>query len=341
MSIKKSKIGVGEIADFLGVSKSTVSRALNNSSKISVATKEKVKKAAIKLGYKWNVPDLMVSDEFKVIVALVPEIESSYYRNIIQGIASYIKPKAYHLLLSPLNNAAEEVEMKVQMTHKVDVSGVVLAIFDERIAIADIMAGAAANLPMVILHQGKEDVNIDKVIPDIFQGVIKATDYLIKNKCEYIALLLHSPEDVICAEMLNGFKSAYTESNTDFEKSIVLYGNNDKTQWKRNLNELFSGGDFPDAIITRTEFMAHQLMAFLKDKDIQTPENVMIISLNANSDSPLYSPGIASIQADGNQIGADAARLLINRIENPELNYETVIEPVNFILKGSAIRMRK
>ena len=341
MSIKKSKVGVGEIADFLNISKSTVSRALNNSPKISVATKEKVKKAAIKLGYKWNVPDLMVSGELKVIVALVPEIESSYYRNIIRGIESYINPKGYHLLLSTLNNSAEEVEIKIQMTHKADVSGVVLVVFDKRIAVADIVAGAAVNLPVVILHQGEEDINIDKVIPDIFQGVIKATDYLIKNSCRRIALLLHSPEDIISAEMLNGFKSAYAESKINFDKSIVLYGNDDITQSKRNINELFSGGDFPDAIITRTESLALQLMAFLKDRGVQIPEDVMVVSLDADISTPLCGPGIASVQIDGNQIGVDAARLLINRIENPDTNYETVIEPVNFILKGSAMRMKK
>jgi len=314
---------------------------LNNSPKISVATKEKVKKAAIKLGYKWNVPDLMVSDEFKVIVALVPEIETSYYRNIIRGIESYINPKGYHLLLSTLNNSVEEVELKIQMTHKVDVSGVVLVVFDKRIPVADIVAGAAVNLSMVILHQGEDEINIDKVIPDIFHGVIKATDYLIKNNCQSIALLLHSPDDVICAEMLNGFKSAYSESKTNFDESIVLYGNDDITQLKRNLNELFSGTDFPDAIITRTKSLAYQLMAFLKDRGVQILEDVMVASFDANLDGPQCSPGIASIQVDGNQVGVDAARLLINRIENPDINYETVIEPVNFILKGSAIRMKK
>jgi len=339
-NIKKGKIGIGQIAEILNVSKSTVSRALNNHPKISRETKDKVKQAAIKLGYTPNIPDLMTPDQAKVIVLIVPEIENSYFREIVNGVHSFYAQQEYEVLVSIVNNSVDQVKSILKLSKKLSVSGIILFVFDKALPIEEIIGTNEKTPPFVFIHQGDNDVVAGKVIPDIFQGVIKATRHLVNNGRSRIALLLGTPGFTICHEMLNGYKAALQETDSLFSEELIKYGNAKPTGIKENLNELFSYADFPDAIITQSPIVAFQTIKFLKDRNLKVPEDVMIVCLGSELYSPLISPGIASIQLKGSEIGVDAARLLLEQIDNPEKPPETIIKPVNFIIKGSAIRVR-
>jgi LacI family transcriptional regulator len=337
---KKGKVGVSEIADILGVSKSTVSRALNNHPKISKATKDKVKQVAIKLGYTPNIPDLMAPDQVKVIIVIIPEIETGYYREIINGAESFLKENDFEVLISVVNNSIGQVKSMVHLSKSIDASGIVLFVFDKTMPIAELISSEEKTLPFVLIHQGDNDVLADKVIPDIYQGVIKATRHLINNGSSKIALLLGAPAHTICFDMLNGYKAALQETGTSFAEELVKYRNLTLAGTKENLIELFSGDEVPDAIIAMSPHVASQSVKFLKDRGLKVPEDVMIVSLGGDSYSPLNSQGIASIKLNGREIGIDASRLLLERIKSPEKTPETIIKPVNFIIKGSAIRVR-
>ena len=337
---KKSKVGVGQIAEILNVSKSTVSRALNNHPKISRATKERVKQAALKLGYTPNIPDLMAPDQVKVIVVIVPEIETGYYREIVKGVKYFFNEHGFEVLISVVNNSAGQLKSMVHLSKSIDAAGIVLFVFDKTLPIAELTGLEEKTLPFVLIHQGDNDVVAGKVIPDIYQGVIKATRHLINNGSSKIALLLGAPDHTICFDMLNGYKAALQEMETPFSEELVKYRNFTTAGTKENLIELFSGDEVPDAIISMSPIVASQSVKFLKDRSLKIPGDVMIVSLGGESYSPLNRQGIASIQLNGKEIGIDASRLLLESIESPEKPPETIIKPVNFIIKGSAIRVR-
>ena len=94
---KKTNITVQDIAESINISASTVSRALNNHPKISQPTKEKVWKAAKKLGYQPNIPAYMNLDDTKTICFIVPEIKNTFYLDVINSIQEYATNKKYNL----------------------------------------------------------------------------------------------------------------------------------------------------------------------------------------------------------------------------------------------------
>lgn len=338
---KKNKVGVGQIAEILNVSKSTVSRALNNHPKISRETKERVKQVAIKLGYTPNIPDFMIPDKSKAIAVIVPDINDSYCRNIINGVESFYTEKGYDVLISHAGNSIDKAQSVLELTKNLDISGVVLFVFDKGFPADDLMKLEKAAIPFVLLHQGDNDIAAGKVIPDVLQGTIKATQHLIAYGNKRIALLLHSPNDTICSEMLSGYKSALQESGIALSEDLIKFRNTVPSRINENLNELFSGIEFPDAVITRTPLAAFQTINYLKSKSLQVPDDVMVVSLGSETFSSFCSPGIASIQLNGQEIGIDASKLLFERIESLNTAPETIIRPVQFIIKGSAMRRRK
>lgn len=336
---KKSKVGVEQIAGILNISKSTVSRALNNNPRISQATKDRVKQVALELGYTPNIPDLMAPEKSKTIVVIVPEIETGYHREIIQGIQSFYQDKGFQILISDVNNSQNQLKSAVQLSENIPVSGIILLAFDKALAIGELMNPGKQALPFVLIHQGEENVVASKVIPDLFQGVAKATKHLIKSHHSKIALLLHSPGDIICSEMLNACKAAFNEQEIIFSDEMIKFKNETPSGIKENLSNLFSGNEIPNAIITRTPQITTQVLNFMAEKNLKVPEDVMIVSLGSESNPALNSIGIATIQIDGKEIGVDAASLLFEQINSPEKTPKTIIKPVNFIIKSSAIRV--
>lgn len=338
---RKGKVGVGEIADILNISKSTVSRALNNHPKISDKTKERVKQVAIKLGYTPNIPDFMKPVQAKIIMIIVPEIDNSYYRDIIKGIESFFNETGYEVLISNVKNSVGQAKSLLELSKKLNPSGVILVVFNKDFPTEDLNELDKNAIPFVLIHQSDDDIVARKVIPDVLQGTMKATQHLIAYKNKRIALLLHSRNDTICSEMLSGYKSALQESGIELSEDLIKFRNTVASRINENLHELFSKDEFPDAVITRTPRAAFQSINYLKSKNLQVPDDVMVVSLGSEIFSSFCSPGIASIELNGKEIGLDASKLLFERIESLNTSPKTIIRPVQFIIKGSAMRRRK
>ena len=340
-SKKKSKIGVSEIAEMLGISKSTVSRALNNHPKISNETKDKVKKAAIKLGYTPNIPDFMIPDKTKAISVIVPDINDSYIRDIISGVESFFNEKGYDVLISNTSDSPEKVDQALELTKNMDISGVILFVFDKNFTGDTLMSLKNVRIPFVLIHEGDKDITAGKVIPDILQGTIKATQHLITYDNKKIALLLHSDNNTVCSEMLSGYRYALQEAGITVSDKLVKYRNTSTTRINKSLNELFSEDEFPDAIITRSPLAAFQSINYLKSKNLEVPGDVMVVSLGTETFSSFCSPGLASIQLNGHETGIDASKLLFENIISLNAPPKTIVRPVHFIIKGSAMRRRR
>ena len=128
----KSKITLKDIARELGVSKSTVSKALNGSHEISVETTEKIRAFASYYNYKPNIQALKLRNQKTMVIGVViPEIAHHFFSKVISGIESIVNEKGYNVMICLSNESFEKEKLNINMLSDGSVDGLLVSMAKE------------------------------------------------------------------------------------------------------------------------------------------------------------------------------------------------------------------
>jgi LacI family transcriptional regulator len=171
-------------------------------------------------------------------------------------------------------------------------------------------------VPIVFFDRAPEDQEVDRVIIDDRKAAYNATTHLIETGCKRIAHLSTQQTLGIGFERLAGYKQALEDHGIPFREELVIVADSfelagDAT---RNLMHLSTP---PDAIFAVNDMTAVGAMKTLQRMSVQVPEKVAIIGFSAGFFSDITTPTLSSVDQHGYEMGVEAARLLLQRIEKP------------------------
>lgn len=336
---KKTNITVQDIAKSINISASTVSRALNNHPKISQPTKEKVWKAAKKLGYQPNIPAYMNPDDTKTICFIVPEINNTFYLDVIDSIQEYARHKKYNLYIAYSHNSLETEKSYSHSIINLNVEGVIVALFDKSTDISHLNDFLDQNIPAIIINKTDQTVNATQIIPDISYGTYKAVNHLLSMGCKNIYIYTGELSNPFYADMVDGYQSALAGSEIKFNKNHIVTGSLSKDEITYSLNKLFDQSDIPDAIISPNTTVSTQIISWLKSQAYEIPKDVLLVSFETDKYNSCNIPALSTVQISGSKTGKIAAEKLFKQIEKGNIIKETIIIPAKFIIKGSTMRL--
>ena len=338
---KKDKVGVQDIAKMLKISASTVSRALNDHPRISKETKERVKQAASRLGYNPGVPELMNPDKAEVIAVLVPSLERSLYREIIDGINRYLNETGYQLFVIDTQDSEEAAVSFFKTYKKFGISGIIQVVSDRTIAADAYSVIKADGLPFVTICEPDEETGLSSVLPDMFQGVDKIVNYLNSLGVNNITLLLedeNKPEDY---HLASTFEMVLETTASNSNGLSVYHFNKHDERFIKEVEALFSNTIKPQALLVKDVFAALEVLALTNRLNIHIPNDLLLIAIGTNYKIEGLTANLSLLKLPGHQMGFDAAELLFEQLKYPGLEKKSAVIPVSFILKNSAIRLKK
>ncbi|WP_029033486.1 LacI family DNA-binding transcriptional regulator [Salinimicrobium terrae] len=335
----KPKLTLKQIARELDVSVSTVSKALRDSPEISDDTRQKIQAFAKLYNYKPNNIALSLKNRRTRTIGLVlPEIVHDFFATVISGVEEVANKRGYNVLICLSNNSFDREVMNMEMLANGSIDGFILSVAKETQQKADyhhLEEVISQGMPVVMVDRVVNDIICDKVIIDDSDGARDAVQHLIDNGCRRIAII--TTVDYISVGKLRteGYLSALRNNDVKVEEELIL-----KIEDVDNSNEeiaQFLEGKDVDGVFAVNEQFATSAVKALLNKGLFVPEDVLVFSFSDGELSRRFIPSLSTVNQHGADMGAKAADLLLDRIENAatEEKFQTVIVKTSLIERES------
>lgn len=315
--MNRHRITIHDLAEKLGVSTSTVSRALRNLPEVNEETKKKVRELAKKLGYR---PNLLASGLrnqcSKIIGVIVPDLESAFFVKAIKGINDACKKQENDIFICQSNESMSQEKMLLQILtyHRVD--GILISLSRETNSYNHIKKCLDYQLPLVMFDRVKDDLNCQKVVIDDEHSAFQATEYLQEKGYEEI-IFLSGPSNLnICKNRSKGYLSARGNSITNIFSTDF---SSEKTS--EAVRAILNEGK-PDAILCINDKVAVDTISVLKKMGYKVPEQIAVMGFSNDSFGEIVEPSLTTVEQYPYKMGYRAAELLLDEINNKQVNYK-------------------
>lgn len=316
----KPKLTLKQIARELDVSISTVSKALRDSAEIGEETRKKIQAFAKFYNYRPNNIALSLKNrKTKTIGVIIPEIVHHFFTTVISGIEQVANEKGYHVIICMSNNSFDKEVINLELLANGSTDGFIISVAKETQQKRDyhhLMEVIKQGMPVVMFDRVIDEIPCDKVIIDDVNGARKAVQRLVDAGCKKIGLI--TTVDYISVGKLRtrGYEMVLQENGLDVDPDLVLKVD-DFDNSAAEIKTFLQGKDM-DAIFAVNEHFAVYAVKAFKEQNLRVPEDVMVIGFTDGELSRHFIPTLSTINQHGHQMGAEAAKLLINRLENSE-----------------------
>ena len=319
----KEKATLKQIAKDLGVSVSTVSKALNDSPEISEPTKIKIQEFAKLKNYKPNITALNLKNrKTKTIGVIIPNILNSFFAKVFSGIEKVADEKGYHVITCISNESLEKEIHTMEMLSNGTIDGFILSISEEsqkENSFQHFTQIINDGTPIVMFDRITDEVNCDKVVVDDLDSASNATQHLINSGCKKIALFSAINNLSVAKLRVKGYKRALENNNIQLEKDLVLLC--DSTEdFDAKIDNFFKNNTI-DAVFGLDEHSSATAIKMGLKYGYKIPENLSVIGFADGVWSRRLSPSLSTISQHGPEIGEAAAKMLIEKLESKEEEY--------------------
>jgi len=324
----KKSITLKELSKILGVSISTISKALNDSPEISHDTKTKVKELAALHKYQPNVlARNLKSGTTKTIAVVLPTVQNNFFTEVLLGIETEIEKTDYNIIISITNESFKKESKSVNNLSNGIVDGFIISTSEETQIEEDFNHLTSAidnNKPIAMFDRVIKTIECDKVLEDNREAVYKATKYLLESGKKHIAISSTINNITVGKSRTNGYKKALEEFGITVNEADIVTGSQESI---KNEVSKYLINNKPDAFIGLDEDGTLSALKAVKEKNYKIPEEVAVIGYANQNIAPHLTPELTTIDQNGIEIGKTIVRLLINRLKNPTKPFEKVVLP--------------
>lgn len=336
-------VTIKDIAKELGISTSTVSRALRDSYEISAETKKLVLDCAERLDYRPNpIAQSLKERRSRSIGVVVSEIANNYFSQAINGIESIAYSRGYHVIITQTHESYEREVVNVHHLASRSVDGLLVSLSSGTHNLDHIKELHAKGLPVVFFDRITNEINTHTVVANNYMGSFHATEHLIYQGYKHIAHITNSPELSITKERLDGYKSALEKHNIPFNEKLVKYcyhGGMKEEEIDEAVKELFSLKTKPDAIFTASDRVTIACIRAVKNLKKKIP-HLGFTGFTNTSFGDLFSPTLTVVRQPAFEIGKIATELLLGLIEakRPVENFTNTVLETELIIRESSTK---
>ena len=319
----KEKATLKQIAKELNVSVSTVSKALNDSSEISVPTKIKIKEYAKLKNYKPNIIGLNLKNrKTKTIGVIIPNILNSFFAKVFSGIEKVAESKGYNVITCISNESLEKEVNMLDMLSNGTIDGFILSVSEEaqkQNEFTHFKNIINEGTPIVMFDRVADEISCDKIIVDDFDSATNATQHLIDIGCKKIALFSSIDNLSVGKLRANGYFKALENNDIKLdEKLVILTDSADDFDNKASL--LFKNQKI-DGIFALDEHASVSAIKMGLKAKYKIPEELSVIGFADGVWSRRLTPSLSTVSQHGPEIGEAAANALINVLESKDEDY--------------------
>lgn len=305
-----------EIAVQLGVSVSTVSRALTDSYEINVETKKKVRQLAKDLNYQPNpFASFLRKHKSNTIALVIPEISNNFFSLVIKGVEAACQEKDFYVLIYQTNEDFQKEQRIANHLMGGRVDGVLISVCSETNNSDHLKEIIERKIKLVMFDRVLSDINVSKVTSNDYDNSLEATKLLLNQGCRKIIFLKAGLNLSTMDKREKAYSDAISAYGLEFDETMVKTFPPHK---EMDLEELkvFIIEKKPDAIFCSVENLAIACYDICNELNLKIPNDIKIITFSNLKVARLLNPSLSTISQPAYEIGKTAATLLINEIED-------------------------
>jgi DNA-binding LacI/PurR family transcriptional regulator len=313
-------ITIKDIAKRLGISKSTVSRALGGRSDVHPETKKKILDMASQLQYAPNVLAINLKQQkTNTIGVIVPEIINSFFARALGGIQQRADLAGINVMICQSNESyiAEKKNIHSLISNRVD--GLIISISKETDRSEHFEPLLQKGIPFVFFDRVCEDIATSRVVTDNYEIACTGTEHLIQQGCSRIAFISGPPHLFNSSRRLKGFRDTLVKHGLPLTEAYIMHSHYRSDKVEEYTRYLLNLPQRPDGIFAINDYAAVEMMHVIRKHGLRIPEDIAVLGFNNETTSPFVDPSLSSIDQPAHEMGGLAAELLINHIHHPEL----------------------
>ena len=336
-------ITIKGVASLAGVSKSTVSRVLNNNGYVSDKARSKVEEVIHNNYYSPSAAAISLTKrETNAIGIVVPELDNVFFSEVIKGIADICDENDFVLVCFDTARDAIKEDRALRMLAGQRVRGLILSPAQEYTEPEDINrlqnCFNLLNTSIVLLDRQLEKIKLDGVFYENFKSGYLAGSELIKAGNRQLGIITGDLSLQIGRERFQGFMQAVHEAGLTVEDKFILNGDFRTASAYKLSKEMFSSGCYPEGIVTCNNLMSLGFLKAARECNFEIGKDIAVIGIDNIQILDILGLNFSCVSRDTYEMGRVAMRLLCDRIENNTKQQDVQLIPCQLVLKGSERR---
>jgi DNA-binding LacI/PurR family transcriptional regulator len=327
-----NKITIDDVAKALGISKTTVSRAISGKGRVGTDTRNKVMDYIEKYNYRPNVMARALAKQRTFNIGVVwPDdynaVDLPFFQRCMIGMSEVTSNYGYDIIVSLIAGDNIAGLKRIVENHKVD--GIILT----RTLVNDAPARylKECGIPFVAVGSS-EDPDIITIDNDNLSACKELTSILLAKGLKKLALIGGSKNHIITRTRYSGYADAFEEAGLEVDESLVYLNVENKRRVAEVIKELLKKRI--DGVICMDDAIASEVIARCRDARIIIPDDLRIASFYNSSILESAVPSITSLNFNDRNLGAEAARTLLGIIDGEEAK-SRLLSDYEVILKES------
>jgi len=325
-----------DVAREADVSTATVSRVLNTPDKVLPNTRQRVRRAVKKLGYRPSRVARRLRVEHgqaNMIGLVIPDIQNPFFADVTRGVEDGARERDYALILSNSDEAVERQRVALSTLRTEDVDGVILPpVGNDEDAVKELVDDGT---PLVCVDRRLEHYDIDTIVSENRRGAYAAVTHLIDHGHTRIAYIGGIPGISTSRERRTGYEDALREHGLEFDSNLSIRGSTEDRGGEKATGRLLDLDHPPTAIFTGNNLTTLGVLATVHRRGLRVPEDVAIVGYDDIPWAMALNPPPTVVDQPGYEMGRRAVELLLQRIEDPTRSTSTITLQPKLIIRKS------
>ncbi len=324
-----------DVAAKAGVSTATVSRVLSGKGGVTTDLDQRVRQAIMELGYYPNATARRLRKrDTRIVGVIVPDIQIPFFASIVIGIESILSEAGYLILLGNTSDELNNERKNINTFLAEYVSGVIFAPADASDT-THYEKLQRAGVPLVAIDRHPGKLEVDTVQIANSTAAARAVTHLIEEGYQRIALIT-GPESISTAvDRRRGYEKALKAAGLPIDPALIQDGDYRTEGGYRAMGALMAGTNPPDAVLSANNVMTLGALQYIHENGIDIPEDLALISFDDIAWAPSLRPPMTVVAQPVHEIGRVSARLLLERIEEPQASIKHVTLETRLIARSS------
>lgn len=334
--MNKPQITIKDIARELGVSPSTVSRALKDNPDISQETRDTIHKYAREHHYKPNILAMNLrTSRSNTIGVIVPQLVHHFFSCVLSGIEETAAAAGYNILVAQSN---EEYEREVRIVHSfltARVCGVITSLAKDTSRYDHYQELLDSDIPIVFYDRICTGINTERVVVDDYAGSFAAVEYMIQTGCKRILFYSADPHLEISKNRRNGYLDAMKKYKIPVDSSMIKQCDT-REKAIAITPELLESAEYPDGFFAINDETASGILYACKLVGRKVPDEVSICGFTDGAIAQSTDPKLTTVEQHGEEVGKSAIQLLRDKIEGEagSKNANKIVR-TNLVVRGT------
>lgn len=331
------KITMQDVANKVGVSKVTVSKALRGNKDISDGMKERIKQVAAETGYVYNTDVKLEADNVTHSIGIISAErffgqEDYFYIDLYRLLSKFLEKIHYTCMFHILDFDNEKNQVIPMMLEDNKVDGIIILGQLSKEFVKNIVK---FNIPLVFLDFYYDKVNVDSINTDNFFGTYEITNNLIEKGHERIAFVGNLNLTSSIQDRFLGYYKSILEYKLSFKNKWIINDRTDDNIWL----DISLPEDMPTAFVCNCDKTALLLIEKLKSSGFRVPEDCSVVGFDDSIHAIQSNPRISTVKVDLDEMARVAIKMIAKKINNVETQYGRVMIKGKLVMRDSVKRI--